>query len=240
MSTLSATSASGQWLVGRYAPVSLFCLKVSSATSSVGTTLVVPTPYAIKMALVDTAFRVGWSEAECAALLEALVSISVRFSPPEALVTHTFCKIRQEPKTRTPEQPYISNVAYREFAYHGGDWLWAFGPGPEQSVRRRIASLLPYVRYVGKRGSFVQHLETISLEPLPSGFTIPLAAIGAAHLPDRCHVVPLDDFGPEASLEVLSSYSDAKPRRDRHRVFVPTVIPLARARVGPGFTEYRR
>src|SRR5208283_5541149 len=81
----------GRWLVANYAPTALFTLKISMATSSVGKTLVVPTPYAIKMALVDAAFRRGYSESDCEALLRSLIPVAVRIGPgPGAVVTHTF------------------------------------------------------------------------------------------------------------------------------------------------------
>jgi len=59
----------GRWLLAEYQPTALFSLKISSATSSVGKTLIVPTPYSIKMALVDAAFRVGLSDTECDSFL---------------------------------------------------------------------------------------------------------------------------------------------------------------------------
>jgi hypothetical protein len=233
-------SSPAEWLVARFAPVSLFSLKPSFATSSVGTTLVVPTPYAIKMALVDAAFRAGDAEDECAALLEALVPIPVRIAPPEAVVTHTFSKIRQEPKKQVELKPYISNIAYREFAAFSDEWRWAFGLARESGLAVRLARLLAYVRYVGKRGSFVQFLGVDWQAALSEEFTAPLEPGGGLALSPRSHIVPLDDFGPEATLRVLSSFSSEKARRDRHRVFVDTVVPLGRARTGPGFTEYRR
>ncbi len=228
------------WLVARYAPVALFSLKASFATSSVGISLVVPTPYAIKLALVDAAFRAGDPESGCEELLRRLVPVPVRVAPPEAVTTHTFCKVRQEPKRPTELQPYISNVAYREFVHHQGEWRWAFGVGAEPWLVERLLHLLPYIRYIGKRGSFVQFLGVERCEALDETFTTPMDPARSLLLPQRSHVVPLDDLGPEASLEVLSSFSSQKPKRDRHRVFRETIIPLGRARSGAGFTEYRR
>jgi hypothetical protein len=59
-------------------------------------------------------------------------------------------------------------------------------------------------------------------------------------MPSLWHVAALDDFGLEASLEILSSYSSAKARRDKHRTFVQTVVPLGLVNTGPGFSEYAR
>src|ERR1700722_18200764 len=46
-----------EWLVAAYSPVTMFSLRMTHATSKGGKTLVVPTPYAVKMALLDVCFR---------------------------------------------------------------------------------------------------------------------------------------------------------------------------------------
>lgn len=229
----------GRWLVARYAPVGLFSLKISMATSSVGRTLVVPTPYAIKMALVDAAFRAGLDDDECAKLLRALVPVSVRIAPPQtAAVTHTFVKIRQEPKTPDPLRPYGPSIAYRELVHHRGEWRWAFDLAAGDDVLAgHLVHLTPLVNYVGKRGSFIQYLGQERAEELSAEFTQPVNS-SAFLRPARAHIVPLDDFGREADLETLSSYSDRSARRDRHRTFVNTIVPLGVANTGPGFTMY--
>src|SRR5215813_12546664 len=76
----------GRWLIADYEPISLFSLKSSQATSSVGVSLVIPTPYVIKMALVDAAFRAGNSREQCAVLLRSLVPVDVRIAPSRAAV----------------------------------------------------------------------------------------------------------------------------------------------------------
>ena|ERR1035441_6940259 len=127
----SADSVSGvpgteRWLVFGYEPTALFSLKMSRATSSVGRTLLIPTPYAVKMAFVDAAFKVGW-QGDLAALVAALASVDLRIGVPEkAVVTHTIVKIRQEPKDRKSGPAYIPAVAYREFVHLRGPLGWAF------------------------------------------------------------------------------------------------------------------
>ncbi|HZU05393.1 MAG TPA: hypothetical protein VFB73_05430 [Chloroflexota bacterium] len=231
----------GRWLVATYVPTALFSLKVSAATSAVGKTLLVPTMYAIKMALVDAAFRAGYREEDCARLLRALVDVDVRVAPSaRAVVTHTFLKIRQEPKTPSRERPYISSIAYREVVHAAGEWRWAFDLASlTDEVAGWLVELLPHVNYVGRRGSFIQFVGLARQGTLSIAFTQPRAEAGF-QVPSRWHVAPLDDFGPEASLDVLSSYAPATPRRDRHRRFVQTIIPLGLVNVGPGFSEYER
>src|SRR5438552_14170022 len=106
----------GRWLVIEYAPTSLFSLKTSLATSTVGKTLLVPTPYAVKMAVVDAGFRVGLPYEECGKLLQRLAAVEVRIAPPNAaVVSHTFLKIRQEVRDKTSSSPFSDTIAYREF-----------------------------------------------------------------------------------------------------------------------------
>lgn len=236
----AANTAKGRWLVLTYQPTALFSLKLSSATSSVGKTLVVPTPYAIKMALVDAAFRKGYSDEECADLVVALCGVEVRLRPPaRVVVTHTFVKIRQESRKGDSDQPYGSNIAYRELVYGDGEWEWAFDlQGARPDLGSSILDLAPVVNYIGKRGSFVQFRGHRFQDGLDHTYSRPLLAGDTWELPARCHVRPLDDFGPEATLERLSSYSTTKVQRARHRAFVDTVIPLGLENTGPGFSYY--
>ncbi|MDQ7795016.1 MAG: hypothetical protein RDU89_11500 [bacterium] len=227
-----------RWLVLKYEPTALFSLKLSAATSSVGTSLVLPTPYAIKMAFVDAAFRAGLPEAECAVLVRALRDVDVRIKPPqEAVVTHTFVKVRQESRQADPDHPYTSNIAYREVVFFSGQQSWAFDASGSATLHMRLVDLAPLVTYIGKRGSFLQFVGWEWREQLDGSFTQPLAN-GPWQIPARCHVRALDDFGPEATLERLSSYSPQKVERGRHRIFVDTLIPLGVVNAGPGFSHY--
>jgi len=230
----------GRWLVAEYHPTALFSLKISLATSSVGKTLVVPTPYSIKMAFVDAAFRSGLS-AQCAEFLRSLVGVDVRIAPPaSACVTHTFVKVRQESRDADPLRPYIASIAYREVVHHQGVWRWAFDlAAGDETLAQRLVHIAPHVTYIGKRGSFVQFVGLSRCAALGPDFTQPVQNQGAWTPPPRAHIVPLDDFGPEADLETLSSFTAKKPSRNKHRRFVETIVPLGLVNTGPGFSEYR-
>lgn len=238
---VAGISGPGRWLLAEFAPVALFSLKMSQATSSVGRSLVVPTPYSIKMACVDAAFRAGWPDSDCAAFLESLVGVEVRIGPPgAAIVTHTITKIRQEPKTPSPREPYTSNIAYREVVHHRGTWHWAFDlAAGDDLLAERLTGVLPRIRYVGKRGSFVQFLDLSRAERLGTEYTAAIDPLQGFNVPDAWQLQPLDDFGPQAAFERLSSFSPARAERGRHRVFATTVIPLGLTDSGPGFSEYR-
>lgn len=231
------------WLVLEYVPVGLFSLKGSMATSSVGKSLLVPTPYAIKMAIVNAAFRAGFEKKRCASLVEDLSRVDVRIAPPvQAVVTHTFIRIRQESRGKDPLRPYTSNIAYREMVHHRGVWKWAFRYEGQSDLMQEILKLGALVNYVGKRGSFIQFAGWWVTNELGPGFTQPLDTCTDWVVTTRCHIAQLDDFGPEASLDILSSYPSEKPKRvhvGKHRMFVETIVPVGVVNSGPGFTEYK-
>jgi hypothetical protein len=52
------------------------------------------------------------------------------------------------------------------------------------------------------------------------------------------HRARLDDFGPNASFDVLNSYSTAPIKRGTHRILVDTLVPLGVRNFGLGFTHY--
>jgi hypothetical protein len=228
----------GRWLVFSYEPTALFSLKMSRATSSVGRTLLIPTPYAVKMAFVDAAFRTGW-QGDIAALIPALAAVDLRIGVPDAAtVTHTIVKVRQEPKESKAGVAYIPAVAYREFVHLRGPLKWAFDLAalPEWMVAALI-EIAPLINYVGKRGSFIQFMGASREVELGARFTQPFHN-GELRVAPALHIATLDDFGPEANLEALNSFSSARILREKHRVFRETLVPLGLVNVGPGFSEY--
>ncbi|HEU4686186.1 MAG TPA: hypothetical protein VFS39_16885 [Nitrospira sp.] len=241
LDSIAGVPGPGRWLITEYEPTALFSLKISLATSSVGKTLVVPTPYSIKMAFVDAAFRAGLSAEEAGEFLRSLVNVDVRMAPPlAACVTHTFVKIRQESRGGDPLRPYIPSIAYRELVHHHGTWQWAFDLARgDDTMAERLVHIAPHIAYIGKRGSFVRFMGLSRRQELGAEFTQPVQNEEVWTPPTNAHIVALDDFGSEANLEILSSFTATSPKRDRHRRFVETIVPLGLVNTGPGFSEYR-
>src|SRR5260370_1106544 len=81
----------GRWLIAAYWPVSLFSLRMTHATSKGGKTLVGPTPYAVKMAILDACFRAyeGTKADEGArTVFEWIKGRAVRFRPPKHCIVN--------------------------------------------------------------------------------------------------------------------------------------------------------
>jgi hypothetical protein len=122
---LEGTSSAGRWMVFQYIPITLFSLKSSRATSTAGKPLLTPTPYAVKMAFVDAALRLGLAR-DPESLVRHLATTTVRIGVPgHACVTGTIQTVRQEThdseRKRKPDTPpYRATIAMREFVcYHG-------------------------------------------------------------------------------------------------------------------------
>src|SRR5260370_9021488 len=99
------------WIVAQYLPVAPFSLKPAAATSSGGKTLLAPTPYAIKMALLDVAIRtLGLAEGE--RLFPDLRDLSISLAMPMDLgVIKGFSKIQRPLKYKEDEQKALKAQA---------------------------------------------------------------------------------------------------------------------------------
>jgi hypothetical protein len=242
---VSGIEGPGRWLVFFYLPTALFSLKTSRATSTAGKTLLVPTPYAVKMAFIDSALRHGLAE-DPDWLVRSFAQVRLHIGVPEAAcVTGTTQRVRQEtrPEDRKKDPAlarYQSTIAMREVAHLLGRISLAYDLS---TCGRELISLLTEaaagVNYFGKRGSFAQYCGRERRVSLDQSFT-QLYADVAGTLPGSYHVAVLDDFGFHASFNAVNSFSNTTPRRDRDRVFVDTVVPLGVRSFGSGFVYYAR
>jgi hypothetical protein len=128
---IQAVLSRRSWLVFTYRPTALFSLKSSRATSTVGKSLLIPTPYAAKMAFVDASLRHGLTS-DPDGLIRMLSKIQLRIGVPDHVcVTGTIQRVLQE--TRADERRkdsslpfYRSTIAMREVVSYGGRLALAF------------------------------------------------------------------------------------------------------------------
>lgn len=160
------------WTVARYLPIAPFSLKPTSSTSSGGKTLLVVTPYAVKMALLDVAIRIhGLSLGE--ELFPLIRDLSITLAPPDdLLVVKTFGKIwrpaevkesksqkasesteefqermhRMEQKHQermlVGQYPHYSTIAFREYVTYQEPFTLALGNPSSREPLPEILSRL--------------------------------------------------------------------------------------------------
>jgi len=233
------------WLIAEYRPVALFSLKSSLATSTGAKTLLVPTPFAVRTALLDAAIRTrGLTSGE--AVFAWLKSLDIALLPPErVVVTNLFVKV-QKP-SRDGSRAMQKTIAFREYAYLEGALGLAFEGEPDPLDE--LEGLLRQVNYLGKRGSFFQlHRLPTRRESLPDGYC-PLdgAYLSGGRINGRGPksfslgvVQILDDWGPGLTFEKVNVYTKAHIVLGKDRVQKIIVLPYRPVRSSRGFTLYER
>lgn len=252
------SSSSTKWLLVTYRPISLFSLRTVYATSKGGKTLLIPTPYAVKMALLDACYRAFSNkqdaDREAINVFEQIKSSAIRFSPPEhCVVQNTFLKILEPPTDEQKERkPFKSTVAYREFIYYRGELTIAIEATRwDEKTLRQIRDLFMRINYFGKRGSFWQfvgdkehdgelpYIYTVLHEEIRSGR---ISGVSASSWLTQ----PLDDFGPDLcsapdGFEKVNTFAakNTRFRLNRERAIPLVCIPYKRVSAERHFTWYR-
>jgi hypothetical protein len=231
----------GKWLTISYSPVSLFSLKRSDATSMAARTNLVPTPYAIKMALLKVMLENqgvnhqadfdDWIEREFAWIRD----LEIRIEPPEhVVVNRNGYKLRyydqtadKADKTRST-MPLTDGFVFREWAHLEGNLTFCCG------ITDRITelqNLFTQINYFGKRSCFFQFLpdevivsdeSTFEIDPF-SGFVIQ----------------PMDDLGEKATFEAINPFSEKKMGKN-DRVIQPGFLPLKLTATSARYDFYTR
>lgn len=214
-----AGDAGVAYLVAHYVPTALFSLKDSQATNAAGKTLLVPSPYAVKMALLDVAAR-SQGLATAQEVFTWLKLLEVRPSPPQlACVTNAFIKIQRPPKNHEPLEPFKPTIAFREYAQFQGELRLAFEIGSLKPVQLEMFNrLLLRVNYFGKRGGFMQFTGFSELEELDASFV----TMTGDQKPSSGSVMHyLDDFGPKMTWDKADIYAKDKPDREIKTALLP-------------------
>lgn len=239
------------WVTAKYESTSLFTLKPATATASGGRTLPVPTPFAIKMALLDVVCRVeGVGVAET--VWEWLNTCHVALRPAAKLViNNTVIKYQREwqfkgkkdeyeaavEKARqTQKYPFQPTIAYREYVYLDGD----FGISLEVStVEQAIAvgKWLTFINYLGKRGGFIQIQDVPQNNAeLDHRFIVVGTELQTFEL--NALLLQLDDTSPELTFEKANIYSDKNIQLGKERVLRHVALPYHLVRSSQGYSYY--
>lgn len=234
------------WYQASYLPISLFSLRQSLSTSSGAKTLLVPTPFAVKTALLDAAIRIMGKE-QATLLFPIIRDAQIAVQLPEQLVViNSFLKIVR-PKKNGPSDdlgsglvtPLGSTIAYREFVSYSGTLELALSSSEGDALPLEIVQLFAQVNYFGKRGSFFQLTEPPRLaHQLDEGWTL-LTGTQQQFIADGTIQI-LDDYGPAVTFERADITSGVRITPGKDRVQRPIVLPCRLVRSSRAFTLYQR
>ncbi len=240
------------WIIAQYLPVSFFSLKSAGATSSGGKTLLIPTPFAIKMALLSAILR-SRGQAEGERLFPFLRDLTIALEPPETiLVMKSFSKIRRELKDKSnaekaqrarekKEYPLQATIAYREYVNYQGVLRLACQFADGNGLEDLLAEALMHINYLGKRGGFLQIAERPTIQAALSEGTFlyltsptvqPFSPLGTLQM--------LDDCGPGLTFAKANIYDDAKIVLHKDRVLRHVVLPYEQVRSSRSYSWYQR
>lgn len=233
------------WLIAEYRPVGLFSLKHALATSSGGKSLLVPTPFALKMALLDAACKL-WGVSQAETIWPILRDLPVALHLPERIViTNLFAKILKP--RRNPAKPGTQHagplgktIAFREYVWSEGDLGIALEVGERDQVPE-LTELLLQINYLGKRGGFVQLLRPPqAMDNLPTGFVCLVPTSNQVAFDSRGLLQMLDDCGPKMTFEHANIYSGKRIRLNQERILNHVVLPYRLLRSSKSYSLYER
>ena len=232
------------WMIAEYEATSLFTLKPATATASGGKTLLVPTPYSIKMALLNVGcYLEGVAAGEAA--WPWLAEIGVALRPAQnVVVNHTFAKVLRP--RRNPAEPgsadegyFGRTIAYREYAYLHDPFALALSAETDEQVNA-LARWMLNINYLGRRGSFIQMIGLPRAESdLPEGF-IHLDVTETSFSLSESLLTQLDDVGDRLTFARASIYTDEKITLGKHRILRHITLPYRRVASSRRYTHYER
>lgn len=238
------------WVTAYYHSTSLFSLRPALSTASGAQSLLVPTPYAIKMALVDVAIRcygVGSGERWWPAIRDLEIALDL---PDRLVVNKTFIKIQRPTRVTksNPEEveaakatgvyPMGPTIAFREFVQFDG--ALGIALRSNELVDIPTAELLTLINYVGKRGSFFQLQQPPEQqEELNQRYII--LTQPAESFPANGTLQVLDDCGDKLTWEQVNVFTSKPISLNIHeRVLRTVVLPYKLQRSSYRYTLYTR
>ncbi len=235
------------WIKAIYQPTTLFSLRPSWATSSGGKSLLLPSPYALKMAVLDAAIRTsGEVQAEKAWSWIRDMGVGIRL-PQQLVVTNLFAKILRQKEFKGKKEdraafiaqaivngnwPFQSTIAYREYVYLPEPITLAFAL-PE-AYTKQLSDWLTQINYLGKRGGFMQLLAPPTL--LADGTDFTLLTANMSSFPVHGLLQQLDDCDPKMKFVEANIYESKKPKRVVRHIVLP--YQLKRSSRAYSFYEY--
>jgi hypothetical protein len=251
------------WMIATYEPISLFSLRPYHATTTGGKTLLAPTAFTIKMALLSASISlegVETGQRRFAQIRDLHIALAL---PTQVVVVKSFAKIRRpfeskdsQKKDETQEifrerqqqkiasllergqYPFQSTIAYRELVQFGGPLKIAF-TSPQGEAPGWLSETLPAVNYLGKRGSFVQ----IAAQPeVHEGLAAPFVEItrDSTEFPFDGTLQHLDDCGETMTFEHADIFNPKRITLGKERIIRHVVLPYRLAQSSRGYNRYER
>jgi len=244
----------------RYHPVTFFSLRPYNATSSGGQTLIAPTAFAIKMAVLNACIQTAGLDTG-RERFPVIRDLSIAIGLPDSItVLKSFAKIRRparlgDPKIRdqtiadlrnSKQYPFQSTIAYREFVQFGeplgmpSENAISIACMPSDGVPPPwLASALQAINYLGKRGSFLQPLSaSVITDALDPRFTV--ITRDSTDFLMNSTLQMLDDCGNSMTFDHADIYNAKRITLGKERILRHVALPYELTRSSRGYSLYER
>jgi hypothetical protein len=202
----------------KYMPTALFSLKDSNATNSGAKALFLPSPYAIKMAILNQAITVGgdleYLEAKKSLYFSYIRDAQISFYIEDESyfsVNNSFVKIL---KPAREGGGFGQTVTYREYVYFSKPLEIIFETQKTEQ-KKYLQKYLHNINYFGKRGCFFQFLG-YSDAPSEANVRVFQADLLASGI-----LQEYDDFDPSVTFENVSNFSSKNTKRKKQIMVIP-------------------
>lgn len=225
----------------KYSPTTLFSLKNSSATNSAGKSLLTPSPYAVKMALLNAI--ITYDSLETAKANFSLIrDLEMRFSVPDSLTVNNCLirvlkdndKVKKEVKI---DKPFKTTIAFREYVYLNGDIEIAVNLNANRIITSEeiefLKKWLIHINYFGKKGCFFQFLGFEKIEQLDESKFCSIVGekfqVGV--------LMEMDDVNKNANFESMNNLNTKRRAMRESKIYS---FPVTIKRMSKTFSYFKR
>jgi CRISPR-associated protein Cas5 subtype I-A len=226
-----------------YQPTNLFSLKESNSTNSGAKSLLIPSPYSIKMALFNQAITIDGLDKlkedkkskEFVFIKDARISyrISGSFCVNNCFVKVLKIKTDKRNKQQREEgvnfEPGLkTTVSFREYIYLSDNIEIIFDVISDEA-KQYLQKYLHRINYFGKRGCFFQFVgyRDNPSEPNVKEFDVDDFSPGILQ--------EYDDISPKADFKNVDNFDSANAKRDKKIL----VIPVENINSSKSYTHFR-
>jgi len=221
------------WLIANYHPASLFSFKNIRATGSGATTLICPTPFAVKSALVDCAIK--WQGIDYGRdVFNKIRASEIRFKLPDiCIVNKTIIRIFNiDNRYLWVKNEYGKNVlatddygnyitdnpvkpAFREFVYFKGTLSIAIDVSNlDDDFKSEIRELFSQINHFGKKDSFMQFISAEEVSELDETFLQRMDGGGEIKVGKHNFLLTVEDTNESITFEQINVF-DSTAKLDR-------------------------
>ncbi len=215
-----------------FQPTTLFSLKESNSTNKGAKSLFLPSPYSIKMAILNQAISIGGDlnklESKKSKEFENIRDAKISFfisQETNFCVNNSFVKIQEPVREGSGFKPTIS---FREYIYISNEIEIIFEVDSEDT-KNYLQKYLYKINYFGKRGCFFQFTNFNNTPP--DSNVKPFSA----NLGIRGTLQSYDDFDEKSTFDDVNSFSSSSSKRKKQIL----VLPLKVESSSKNFTQFK-